>query len=78
MASAGVELKVVKGSSTEEALRNRMCVAPDALPENVKHVSVKPRDANRRFAFTIERSSRVVSRWDDDKGGLRFFFSITM
>jgi len=59
MASAGVELKVVKGSSTEEALRNRMCVAPDALPENVKHVSVKPRDANRRFAFTIERSSRV-------------------
>ncbi|EGD76359.1 vesicle-fusing ATPase [Salpingoeca rosetta] len=50
------EMKLVKSSSTQEAVRNRLVVSTEcSVPAQVRHVYVHPQDGGR-FAQTLERS----------------------
>ena len=67
-------LKVVKSTNTAEALHNRLVVNEASVPDGIKHVLARPKDAARYFAFTLERSKDVVRyllRWrrNEEKAG---------
>eukprot|EP00043_Microstomoeca_roanoka_P008729 m.83797 g.83797 ORF g.83797 m.83797 type:complete len:760 (+) comp14362_c0_seq1:174-2453(+) len=53
------ELTVVKSTSTDEAVRNRLVISANSeVPPSVRHVYVNPRDGGR-FALTLERSEKL-------------------
>eukprot|EP00045_Choanoeca_perplexa_P011308 m.119347 g.119347 ORF g.119347 m.119347 type:complete len:755 (+) comp15586_c0_seq1:125-2389(+) len=52
-------LELVKVPSADYAIRNRLTVHPDDIPDGIHHVRVRPRDAQRAFAFSLDRAPKM-------------------